>query len=109
MKTYDKFKKWCSETKRSGGVLVGSSIKQFCDYLDSETIEQVVEINEPKLIGYTNRVFGFNGCEKAEIGTPVYEHEGKYQISFKMISSQKDYVVTWYKDAIKGDIDFITS
>ena len=26
------FKQWCTETKRSGGVLVGSSIREFFEY-----------------------------------------------------------------------------
>lgn len=29
------FKKWCKETKRSGGVLVGSSVREFLDHVES--------------------------------------------------------------------------
>lgn len=36
MTTYETFKDWCKQTNRSGGVLVGSSIKEFCDFLDSK-------------------------------------------------------------------------
>lgn len=35
--THEQFKQWCKETNRSGGVLVGSSIKEFCDWLDKNS------------------------------------------------------------------------
>lgn len=31
------FKEWCVATKRSGGVLVGSSIQEFLEHLQSLT------------------------------------------------------------------------
>ncbi len=41
----DIFEKWCKETKRSGGVLVGSSIREFIVHaqqiIDKEDIKNV--------------------------------------------------------------------
>lgn len=34
------FKQWCKETKRSGGILVGASIREFLDYLQKYMDEQ---------------------------------------------------------------------
>lgn len=36
MTTYALFKQFCKETNRSGGVLLGPSIKEFCDWLDKK-------------------------------------------------------------------------
>lgn len=33
------FLKWCKETKRSGGILVGSSIQEFLTHLQSKLNE----------------------------------------------------------------------
>ena len=33
------FKKWCKETKRGGGILIGSSVREFLDYLQKEIYE----------------------------------------------------------------------
>lgn len=34
METFEElYKKWCKETKRSGGVLVGSSIREFFKWI----------------------------------------------------------------------------
>lgn len=30
------FKQWCKETKRSGGVLIGSSVREFLLYLQQK-------------------------------------------------------------------------
>lgn len=32
---HEVFKQWCQETKRSGGILVGSSIKEFFKYYEN--------------------------------------------------------------------------
>lgn len=31
---YELFKDWCKETNRNGGVIVGSSIREFCTWCD---------------------------------------------------------------------------
>jgi hypothetical protein len=38
--THERFKDWCKETNRSGGVLVGSSIKEFCEWLDKKEVPE---------------------------------------------------------------------
>lgn len=55
---HDLYKQWCKETKRSGGVLVGSSIKEWHIYLQDhlnarlqaqgimEALEEVEEIKK---------------------------------------------------------------
>lgn len=32
---------WCKETKRNGGVLVGSSIRELIEYLEAKTNEEI--------------------------------------------------------------------
>lgn len=32
---------WCKETKRNGSVLVGSSIREFIEYLEAKTNEEI--------------------------------------------------------------------
>lgn len=31
---YELFKDWCKETNRNGGVIIGSSIREFCTWCD---------------------------------------------------------------------------
>ena len=42
------FKKWCKETRRSGGVLVGSSIREFLEYV--EKTHKLIKIEEDERI-----------------------------------------------------------
>jgi len=32
----DLFKQWCKETGRSGGVLIGSSVREFLNWLETK-------------------------------------------------------------------------
>jgi hypothetical protein len=51
MKTLeDLYRKWCRETKRSGGVLVGGSIWQFFDWVKENNykVVKVVKKDETK-------------------------------------------------------------
>lgn len=41
--TYELFQQWCKETKRNGGVVIGSSIKEFCDWLDARESQPTPE------------------------------------------------------------------
>lgn len=34
------FKQWCKQTKRSGGVLIGGSVREFLDWLDEKLKER---------------------------------------------------------------------
>ena len=50
------FKVWCKETNRSGGVLVGSSIREFFKWLENRNdninlkIEKEQNINKPETV-----------------------------------------------------------
>lgn len=35
------FKKWCEETNRSGGVLIGSSVREFLKYLSQKIKDKI--------------------------------------------------------------------
>lgn len=39
------FKEWCKETKRGGGVLVGSSVREFFQWLESKNY-QIIKTNQ---------------------------------------------------------------
>jgi hypothetical protein len=68
--THERFKDWCKETNRSGGVLVGSSIKEFCEWLDKEK-EAAKKIDSTELLNAINSGRGsswvWNGEYEEEI------------------------------------------
>jgi len=38
---YQLFKDWCKETGRNGGVIVGQSIREFCEYADAKLKQDI--------------------------------------------------------------------
>lgn len=40
------YKKWCKETKRSGGVLVGGSIREFFAWYESQPTDRTYTLHE---------------------------------------------------------------
>jgi hypothetical protein len=77
MKILKVFEKWCKETGRSGGVLVGSSIREFFRYYEPE---EVKEENKEVLVGTLNKAFGIIGYDIAKVGHPVYDDGQRYII-----------------------------
>lgn len=71
MKTiHQYFKEWCKLTKRSGGVLLGSSLKQFFDWY-TDVVETA---NKPTCNGNCGMNYcDDNGCidRKRELTTPT--------------------------------------
>jgi hypothetical protein len=42
IKLEDLFKEWCKETKRTGSVLMGSSVREFFEWLEQKKIKLYV-------------------------------------------------------------------
>lgn len=65
----DFYEKWCKTTKRSGGVLIGSSIKQLLrDFVDYQTIYNTIqaEENDPNYLNKLGQIVGILKDEKTE-------------------------------------------
>jgi predicted RNase H-like nuclease (RuvC/YqgF family) len=58
----EQYKKWCKETKRNGGILIGNSIREFFEYL-SESIEPCATSSEN---------YWKQRCEAAELNIATY-------------------------------------
>jgi len=60
------------------------------------------------MVGSLNKAQGINGFKKAEIGTPVFETDGKYFIMLESLDGKRNLEVFYYKDSLAPVIDFIT-
>ena len=63
--------------------------------------------DEPVLIGYLNRSFGYNGVNKIEIGTPVYSFKDYYYFEMTSINGNINMQQKFYKETLKHCINFI--
>lgn len=54
------YKKWCKETKRSGGILIGKSIHEFF-----EVLAEIDSRPKPKPDAFYDRLFKFNLWSKS--------------------------------------------
>jgi len=54
---------------------------------------------KPKLVGYLNRKYGYNGFEPIEAGTPVYELNNRYFFEMKITlpSHNRSLVRQWFR------------
>jgi hypothetical protein len=65
------------------------------------------EAEQPKrVIGTLKVVYGLNGFKKAELGTPVFEYNGKYLIMLESLNGKTGFEVTFYKDTLMDSIEF---
>lgn len=69
--------------------------------------EQIEET--PILVGYLNKVFGFNGYEMVEVGTPVYSFKNSYYFEMTSINGGNVYVQKFHKESIVPFINFINN
>ena len=53
------FNKWCKETKRSGGVLIGRSFREFFNYVQDKTTT-----GDTKPAEYYNQLMKYNRWSK---------------------------------------------
>jgi hypothetical protein len=95
MNIRDSFKEWCKQTGRSGGILVGKSIREFFDYYQPE--EQDVQEDKEVLIGELTHPFGIKGYTLAEVGHPIFETKDRYVVYLKHPDGWK-HRVAFYKD-----------
>jgi hypothetical protein len=62
---------------------------------------------QPILIGYLNRKFGYNGFKKNEIGTPVYSFKDVYYFEIIPLNGNKNINQKFYKESLSPAINFI--
>lgn len=74
-------------------------------FIDLELSKPIEE--EPVLIGYLNRVFGYNGFSKAKVGTEVYSFKDKYYFEIQSLTDTISFKVKFYKETLKPCINFI--
>ncbi len=65
------------------------------------------ESEQPILIGHLNKVFGYNGFNRIEIGTPVYSFKDKYYFEMTPINGNKVVIQKFYKETLEPCINFI--
>lgn len=105
MNLQESFKIWCKETKRSGGVLIGSSVREFLEYVENKDNPKQLD-PVPIIIGKTNRKFGYNGMHQVEIGSDVFEFEGLYFFEIRPLNGDKSMRQKFYKHMLAPYIDF---
>ena len=77
-------------------------------FIDSESNLNLEKGEEtPVLVGTLNKVFGFNGFKKAEIGTEVYNFKDKYYFEIYPLSEGNPIKSTYYKTDLTPCINFI--
>jgi hypothetical protein len=72
-----------------------------------ESIENKKEIDEPILIGYLNRSFGYNNCDPVLIGTPVFYFNDRYFFNLKNSQTGKESIIRFYTEDLYDCINFI--
>jgi hypothetical protein len=95
MNLQKEFNEWCKLTKRSGGVLLGSSIREFFKH-----VEKPEEKKETyKEIGILSKPWGVKGYIIAQQGHVVFEFKDRYIIILKH-SSLPNLHVPFYKHTL---------
>lgn len=65
------------------------------------------EEEQPVLVGTLNRVFGFNGYKKVEVGAYVFSYKDRYYFEMIPLNGGKPFKQTYYKHSLEPFIDFI--
>ena len=68
--------------------------------------DQIKKEEDPILVGYLNKKFGYNGFEPIPIGTPVYLLKDRYFFEMKMLNSEEKTRQRFYKESLHPCIDF---
>lgn len=63
--------------------------------------------DQPILIGYLNRDYGYNGYKPNPTGTEIFEFENKYFFYTSPLNSDKKEKKSFYKDTLTNHINFI--
>ena len=66
-------------------------------------------VEQPILIGHLNKILGYNGFNKIEIGTPVYSFKDRYYFEMTPINGGKVVIQKFYKDTLTPCIDFVSN
>jgi hypothetical protein len=64
---------------------------------------------EPILIGHLNRVFGYNGFKKNEIGTNVFSFKNAYYFEITPLNGGTVAIQNFNKETLAHCIDFISN
>lgn len=97
------FSSWCNLTGRSGGVLIGRSMREFFSFV--EDYEERTAVKEEKwvCVGKLAHDITYNGLDIFRKETPVYSMGDKYRINNGKVS------VDYYKDTLRPYIHFSKS
>ena len=69
--------------------------------------DNTTDASQPTMIGTLNRVLGFNGFKKAEVGTPIFEFNGKYIIYMESLDGKRNIGVTYNKEQLAPVVDIV--
>lgn len=64
-------------------------------------------VEQPILIGHLNKILGYNGFNKIEIGTPVYSFKDRYYFEMTPINGGKTVIQKFYKETLEPFINFV--
>jgi len=90
-------------------------VDMYNDYLDiTDDIlklipdeEVIKEEEKPILIGYLNRIYGFNGLIDVFEGHPVFEFKDRYFFEMETLDSKELVKKVFYKEDLKDHIKFL--
>lgn len=108
------FKKWCKETGRSGGVIMGSSLREFFNYFQQQQLVEP-QVTQPEQeeaprerhVGYLKKEWGIKGFVTAKPGHPVYATADRYKIYLHQPNSDKIHEVVFYKEMLGPLVNFL--
>ena len=88
-------------------IMNSEEYKNALGSISGEEETKIEEIKGPILVGSLNRRYGYNHYKPIEIGTPVYELNDKYFFEMELIKTGEIQRQSFYKESLKGDIDFL--
>lgn len=91
---------------------ISYKLSKYHEYITShENINSFIDLKsrkeDPVLIGYLNRIFGYNGFNKAVIGTKVYSFKDIYYFEIQSLTDDTIFKVKFYKETLEPCINFI--
>lgn len=83
-------------------------LKRLVDEYENSQQQSVNEFDRPPiLVGHLNKVFGYNGYEKIEIGSEVYLHQDRYFFVMFPTNGGKPVPCRFYKETLSPCINFL--
>jgi len=82
--------------------MIDNNLKNY-DIQIIDTSAPLLPLEVPVLVGTLNKPYGTKGYKISEVGTPVYEFQGFYQIeTFPIEERLPMKIVKFYKDRFKS-------